>query len=264
MSTTTVRQDKDANAKLDYVFDWEAFVDADVDAIASAQVISPAGISVTGTTITASTVKVFVSGGTEGTTYAVINRIFTTGGRREDKTLELTITDSPSASHTIVVETGQSGANSNSYASVADADTYHAGHLYATGWAQSETGKKEKALIMATRLLDQGVKWKGFAANDTQALQWPRHNVMDRAGFSINSNEMPQDLIDATAELARLLLASDRTAEDDTKGFRSIGVGSIKLDIDKADRKDVIDRTVARMVSPLGFVIGGQVRLVRT
>ena len=81
MSTTTVRQNKDADATLDYVFDWEEFVDADSDTIASAVVSAPAGITITATTITVSTVRVFVAGGSEGTTYPIVNRIFTAGGR---------------------------------------------------------------------------------------------------------------------------------------------------------------------------------------
>lgn len=266
MSTTTVRQDKDANAKLDYVFNWEAFVDADSDSIASAQVIVPSGLGCTGTTVTASTVQVFVSGGTEGTTYALINRIWTTGGRREDKTLELTITQSPSGSHTIVVEDGTGKTDATSYVSVSDANTILSSHLYASAWHQSTDAEKEKALSWASRLLDEHMVWYGTRTNETQALQWPRLGTKDRGGWAIDGDEIPQDLKNATAELARLLLTEDRTAEEDTLGFRRLKVGSIDIEIDKYDRQKLVPDQVIRSLSPLGYSAAGgtSVRLVRT
>ncbi len=267
MSTTTVRQEKDANATLDYVFDWEAFVDADSDTIVSADVIAPAGLTITGTTITVSTVRVFVAGGTEGTTYPIVNRIATAGGRREDKVLELTITQSPSVSHSFVVETGSASTTANSYASVANGNTYHASHLYASVWTQKPDATKEKALMWATRLLDEQIAWTGHKLEDTQALQWPRNGVIDRGDFLIDSDEIPQPVKDAVSELARYLLTSDRTAESDTIGFSKIKAGSVEIEIDKADReslKQIIPRHILEMVWPLGVARRGQTKLRRT
>jgi hypothetical protein len=264
MATTTVRQDKDANAKLDYLFSWEAFVDPDADSIASATVSCPSGLACTGTAITASTVRVFVSGGAEGRTYDIVNRVFTTGGRTEDKVLQLTIVQVPSATQSIVVETGSASPTSNSYASVADGNAYHASHLYASAWHQANDAQKEKALIWATRLIDENVEWTGFQSQDGQALQWPRHGAGDRGGFVIDSNEIPRALKDATAEMARLMLGEDRTAEDDTRGFSMIKAGSVTVNIDKSDRTDIIPKTVARMVSPFGRALSaGQLKLIR-
>lgn len=267
MSTTTVRQNKDANATLDYVFDWEAFVDADTDTIASANVISPAGLTVTGTTVTVSTVRVFVAGGVEGTTYPIINRIATAGGRREDKVLELTITQSPSASHAIVVETGSGSSSANSYASVADGDAYHAMHLYATAWTQATDANKEKALIWSTRLLDEQMVWTGHKLEDSQALQWPRNGVIDKGDFLIESTTIPQSLKDSVSEFARFLISSDRTAEADTIGFKRIKAGPVEVEIDKADRESlsqIIPRHVLEMLWPLGVPRRGQTKLRRT
>ncbi len=267
MSTTTVRQNKDANATLDYVFDWEAFVDADVDTIASADVIAPAGLTVTGTTITTSTVRVFVAGGVEGTTYPIVNRIATAGGRREDKVLELTITQSPSVSHSFVVETGSASATANSYASVANGDTYHASHLYASVWTQKTDAVKETALMWATRLLDEQIAWAGHKLEDAQALQWPRNGVLDRGDFLLSSTAIPKVIKDAVSELARYLLTSDRTAESDTIGFKKIKAGPVEIEIDKADReslKQIIPRHIIEMVWPLGAARRGQTKLKRT
>ncbi len=267
MSTTTVRQNKDANAKLDYVFDWEAFVDADTDTIVSTEISGSADLTFTGTTMTVSTVQIFIAGGTEGTTYSIVNRIFTNGGRIEDKVLELTITQSPSASHTIVVETGTASATANAYASVANGDTYHAAHLYASTWTQATDANKEKALMWATRLLDEQIQWEGFKLERAQSLQWPRNGVIDRGGYLIDSTVIPTLLKDAVSEFARYLLTSDRTAEADTLGFKSIKAGSVHLVIDKADReaqKQIVPRHVTEMLHPIGRAKRGSMRLIRT
>ena len=267
MSTVTVRQNKDADAILDYVFDWEAFVDADSDTIVSAEVSAPAALTITGTTITVSTVKVFVAGGSEGTTYPIVNRVFTAGGRTEDKVLELTITQDPSATHTIVVETGSASATANSYASIADGDAYHATHLYASAWHQVGNAQKEKALIWATRLLDEQVSWDGHKLERDQALQWPRNGVIDRGNFLIDSNVIPQIIKDAVSELARYLLTSDRTAESDTIGFKRIKAGSVEIEVDKTDRDSqlrIVPKHIFAMLKPIGKSVHGSLKLRRS
>lgn len=158
---------------------------------------------------------------------------------------------------TLVVEDGSGKANSNSYATAANGDTYHDGHVYGSSWTGSGTSAKEAALVHATRLVDENFEFHGFKASQTNALQWPRSATKDRGGFSIASDTIPQDLINATAELARLVIDADRTAEDDTKGFSKIKVGPVELTMDKADRKEVITPTVARMIAPFGRAIGG-------
>lgn len=267
MSTTTVRQNKDADARLDYVFDWEEFVDADSDTIVSTEVSGSSDLTFTGTTMTVSTVRIFIAGGSEGTTYPIVNRIFTAGGRTEDKVLELTITQSPSASHTIIVETGTANANSNSYASVTVGNTYHATHLYASAWHQVSDAQKEKALMWATRLFDEQISWKGHKLERAQALEWPRNGVTDRGGFLIDSNVIPQTIKDAVSEFARYLLTSDRTAESDTIGFKRIKAGPVEIEIDKSDRdsqKQIIPRHVIEMLYPIGTTFSGSLKIRRS
>ena len=61
----------------------------------------------------------------------------------------------------------------------------------------------------------------------------------------------------------RLLIAADRTAEPDTKGFKSVAIDGLDMEIDKDDRARVIPSVVARMIEPLGRVKGGTLRLKR-
>src|SRR5438046_10234283 len=80
---------------------------------------------------------------------------------------------------TLIKEDGSGKVDANSYANAADGDAYHDGHLYASAWAAATTGNKEKALVMATRLIDTQFQFNGWRSHDEQALQWPRDHCPD-------------------------------------------------------------------------------------
>src|SRR5580765_2114378 len=80
---------------------------------------------------------------------------------------------------TLVKEDGTGKTNSNSYAAAADGDAYFDAHLYAQAWTNADTGAKETALVMATRLIDSMCQFSGRRAHTTQALQWPREECPD-------------------------------------------------------------------------------------
>jgi len=268
MARTIATADKDKDARLDYVFDWSAQMDADSDAVASATVsASPSGLGLGSPIVTASTVQCYASGGAEGTTYVIVNRVWTTGGRQDDKALALRILQQPSRTHSLVVEDGSGKTDANAYASVADADAYHAGHLYADTWTKASQQDREKALIMVTRLLDENVEWAGSKEDSENALQWPRIGAYDRGGWLVGSDEIPTDLKRATAEFARLMLVEDRTAFDqpDAAGFRRVRAGSLEFEVNHADRKQLIPSRIVAMIAPFGRIaIGsGVLRLVR-
>lgn len=166
---------------------------------------------------------------------------------------------------TFTVEDGTGKAGANSYASEANGDDYHLKHLYAGDWTAASSGDKQKALMMATRLLDDHFRWEGRKVGDTQALAWPRFNIFDADGFLVQSNTLPPALLDATAETARGLISADRTAETDDRGFSRIKAGSVEVVIDPGDRKPVITAVVRRMLAPFGVAVGGaSVPLIRT
>jgi len=165
---------------------------------------------------------------------------------------------------TLVVEDGTGKTNSNSYASSANGDSYHDKHVAATDWTGATTAVKEAALAHATRLLDENVSWHGIKQDPDQALEWPRAGVSDKNGYAIDSNEIQQWLIDATAELARWMIIGDRTLEAGEKGFKRLKVGDLELEPNLSDRKEILPKIVIRMVAPFGTVAGGMTaKLVR-
>lgn len=167
-------------------------------------------------------------------------------------------------------EDGTGLPNANSYASVADGDSYHEGHLYASAWTGATVDKKTTALVMATRLIDAECQFLGFRSNVDQALQWPRVQVSDReAGVApqyLASDSVPKCVINATAELARELLLADRTAAPQGEGLKSSAVSGSTFVFDKYDRRPVLTEAVEAL---LRRVLAGSpgkstVRLVRS
>lgn len=73
--------------------------------------------------------------------------------------------------------------------------------------------------------------WTGTIATETQALLWGREGMYDSRGVLITSNVIPQELKDATAELAGQLELSDRTLDNDiiVQGITSVKAGSVAL-----------------------------------
>ena len=159
------------------------------------------------------------------------------------------------------------GTSANSYVTVADADTYHDSHLYATTWTAASTANKEKALKMATRILDEKIAWTGTKTTDEQALAWGRSDVTDD-GYSVSSTIVPNPIKNATAEFARHLIGTDLTGNADGKGLASLAVGSISLTFDKTDTAGVIPSIVQEMLRGWGIIHArakfGTVAVVRT
>jgi hypothetical protein len=152
----------------------------------------------------------------------------------------------------LVVDSTVGGASANSYVSVAEADAYHDSRVTYATWAAASADSKARAVVSATRMLDDYICWKGNKAALTQALRWPRYSMFDRDGDSIDSNVVPTDLKYATAELAAALLTSDREKDADTRGISNLGVGPISITFDRTDRTPPIPDHVFAMLAHYG------------
>ena len=181
----------------------------------------------------------------------------------------------------LIKEDGTGKPDANTYALAADGDAYHDGHLYATTWTGATTTNKEKALAMATRLIDGFFQFNGFKRLGTQALQWPRRACRDpdasttiEAGLLLpigpflDETKVPAAVVNATAELARELLKADRTDDPDGEGISQLSLtGSLTIIFNPRDRQPIMPHVVQAMLSKYGALIQeneGVARLVRT
>ena len=95
-------------------------------------------------------------------------------------------------------------ASTETYASVAEADTYHANHGN-TAWDALDDPTKEIALRNAVEYLDSEFwdRWQGLkAVPETQVLDWPRSGATDSKGNSFDNDEIPTELKNAQSILA--------------------------------------------------------------
>jgi hypothetical protein len=159
---------------------------------------------------------------------------------------------------TLVATAGS--ASANSYATVAEADTYHDSRLFATDWTGAATATKTVALIMATRLLDAIYAWESWATDATQALQWPRTGILARNQLElVDSTVIPDELKNATAEFARQLIVADRSLDSDieTQGITSLRAGPVSLTFKNGVyTKTVPDAVVSLLPYWWGYVRG--------
>ena len=123
------------------------------------------------------------------------------------------------------------GTASNTYSTLAQAQTYHLAHSHGDDWEAAQDPARNRALAHATALIDQHFTFTGGVADTGQRLSWPRVGMVDRNQVTITRDELPRDLIDATAELARGLLQSDRTADSaaETEGIEMLKAGPVEL-----------------------------------
>jgi hypothetical protein len=81
--------DKDPDEVLDYSLNWSPRLDSDT--IATSTWVVPAGITKNSDTNTTTTTTIWLSSGVASTTYDILNRITTAGGRTMDQTVKLKV-----------------------------------------------------------------------------------------------------------------------------------------------------------------------------
>lgn len=164
----------------------------------------------------------------------------------------------------VTVDATAKGPSANSYITVVEGDTYHESHPYSSTWEDASAGEKARAVVTATRLLETWFDWPGTVTTLTQALLWPRQGVLkpgisdvepqvvrndwhEPFGVFLDRDVVPTIIKDATAEMARHLLASDRTADSDieTQGLRSLTAGPVSLTFGVAVAKPIPDAVMA-------------------
>ncbi len=135
----------------------------------------------------------------------------------------------------LVVEDGTGLTNADSYASVVEADAYHAAQGAPAAWSGASSDAKESGLRQATLYLDAryGQRFRGRRAHETQALKWPREDAVDDDGFTFVSTALPTRLKQATAELALKVvegtaLSTDVAATAGALASKTLKVGSLE------------------------------------
>jgi len=142
--------------------------------------------------------------------------------------------------------------DTNSYATVVEADTYFADRLGADAWTSATSTKKAQALITATATLDQ-MSWSGVAKSSS--LAFPREGYFNdpSLGIPVDMSVVPNRIIKATIEPALHLLSNEDVLSAQ-QTFDSITVDTISLDFQTAPSKT--PTSVMTLVRPM-LINGG-------
>jgi hypothetical protein len=129
-----------------------------------------------------------------------------------------------------VIDATLKGASSNSYVTLAEANSYFETVPDSLSWDDKGDDQKNRALISATRFLD-ALNYYGKRCSETQALKWPRKD------FTVDTVELvctliPPEVKTATYELARALAnnPSAVTGSTGTTGiYDEVEIGDLKV-----------------------------------
>lgn len=150
------------------------------------------------------------------------------------------------------------GASANAYATVAEATTYFDERLDTSDWDDATADDQARALIMATRRIDQET-FEGVKADidpEDQALEWPRELASGPDGHVFDHDELPERLKQATFELALVLLGDPSfLADTGLEGFEQVAVGDLQVTPRHVQRAAELPESVDRLLRP--FLAGG-------
>ena len=144
---------------------------------------------------------------------------------------------------TVIITATAGSASANSYLTVAQADDLANVYLGTLKWSSATTDNKGRALIMATRYLDQ-LDWIGDRASTTQALAWPRTDA-ECGEWSFTSDVIPDPIRQACFDLAEALLTTptllSTTGPGNAElipGIPNASLKSARVDVIAVDFKD--------------------------
>jgi hypothetical protein len=83
---------KDPDATLDWVWDWNEWLD-EGETITNSQFFTTVGLVISQQANTSKTATVWLSGGTAGQVYQVTNRITTSTGRIDDRSITIRVVE---------------------------------------------------------------------------------------------------------------------------------------------------------------------------
>jgi len=165
----------------------------------------------------------------------------------------------------LIVEDGTGLTNANAYVSIIDFEAYCDLHGLDIG-----DNDEEPAVIRATQWIDSFYRgqFAGYRKNlRAQSLEWPRYGVIDRAGFYVDPNALPKEIVQATCEAAwRETVAIGTLMPDlDRGGFiKELQAGSARIvygsNAPVVTTFNVIDGILSALLGPQHSMFSAAVR----
>lgn len=167
------------------------------------------------------------------------------------------------------------GASANAYTDVAAADVYFDERLNSAAWTAANADDKARALIQATRRVDQeqfdGVPVdpptdsEASQSTQTQALKWPRQAAENDADWTYDDDQIPIIIRQATMELALSYLTADGDllADSGLEAFEKVVVGPLEVTPRHSQQAGELPENVRRLLRPVLTTSPASVQLLR-
>ncbi|WP_338762010.1 DnaT-like ssDNA-binding protein [Massilia sp. METH4] len=149
----------------------------------------------------------------------------------------------------LIVETGAGLPDAESYASVSEADAYHAARGSNAQWAALAVERREQLLREATEYMAcYGSSLSGRRRFAAQALDWPREGAMAH-GFDVPPETVPPSIKRACAVLAmKAATGSLRPAAGQVKKRQK--VGPLEVEYQDSSTAGALHPAADALVSP--------------
>lgn len=166
-----------------------------------------------------------------------------------------------------IVDAIPGSPTANAYCTVAAATLYLDERLHTEPWDTATPEDQATAVIWATSLLDEQVRWHGTPTTTTQALAWPQMGQVDRYRRPIPSDVVPDDVQKATAYYA-LALLKDQTdvPGSSTQAVKRKTIGGLTVEYQSTQTTQAtraayhgIPSEVRAILAPYGRMMGGVV-----
>ena len=174
----------------------------------------------------------------------------------------------------LVVEDGTGLATANSYLTAVEAlAILDVKPTQLAAFSALSAQDQDNYLIWASGWLDDYMDWKGDKTVATSGLRWPRCGVYDCDGILIDENTIPDQLKQATAELAVWLINNAAAGSGGESSNLPEGIKRVKADVveveffedgsaDSKSGSDLLPVNTRFLLRCLGKPIVGRVRYV--
>ena len=141
----------------------------------------------------------------------------------------------------------------NSYVTIAQADTYFTDRISGGDWEELATEEKSEALVTATNILE-ALQWKGNSVSSSQLLSFPRSGLWhSNSSTYLDSSVIPLFIMHAQFELA-FYLWQNTAAVTGEQVRETTTVGAITVQTVPLPK---LPTTVRRLIRPYLAVGGG-------
>jgi len=153
----------------------------------------------------------------------------------------------------MAIDSTVGGSNANSFASVAEWDTYFGSHPFGEAPLDLTTAEKEAYLIHGTRVLS-ALCYTGIATSAEQALSWPRSGMYAITGYPLSDAVIPRQLKEMLFEFANQVRIKGALSSSNTldEGIKRVKAGPMEVEYFNPADFDRVFKLVADDILVLG------------